>query len=64
MIIKQLESLVASKQLSSYALDHRDDTGENPYMRLELVFPDGTKLVVIPEGNRHGDGEERIGLYF
>lgn len=32
-------------------------------MRLELVFPNGTKVIVIPEGTRH-DGTELIGLFF
>jgi hypothetical protein len=63
MNVAQLNKLVESKQLRAYTFDCRNDTGEDPYMRLELVFPDGTKLVVLPEGT-HADGTERIGLYF
>ena len=63
MTIAQLDKLVASKFIRSYTFDVRNTGGDNPYMRLELVFPDGTKLVVTPEGT-DSSGTERIGLQF
>jgi hypothetical protein len=61
--VAELDKQVAKGALKSYTFDVRDDTGENPYMRLELVFPDGMKLVVLPEGFSPA-GAERLGLYF
>jgi hypothetical protein len=63
MEIPELDKLITSKHLRSYAFDVRDDTGQDPYSRVELVFSDGTKLIVLPEG-KNWDGIERIGLYF
>ena len=63
MMVPQLDKLVANKQLLSYSFEDRNDTGHDPYLRLELIFPDGTKLVVIPEGT-HVGGTQLIGLYF
>ena len=60
--VERLETLVQKDLLKSYTFDFQDDTGENPYMRLELIFPDDTKVVVIPEGKR-ADGLERIGVF-
>jgi len=59
---ERLERLVSKGLLKSYTFDLRDDTGTDPYMRLELVFPDMTKIVVLPDG-KSVDGVERIGLY-
>lgn len=59
---EDLEKLVQDKQLKQYRFDCFNDTGQDPYYCLELVFPNGTKLVVIPEGKR--GNVERIGLYF
>lgn len=63
MQVLQLDELVAHHHLLSYSFDIHNDTGIDPYMRLELVFPNGTKLIVLPEGMRW-DGTELIGLFF
>lgn len=61
--LKELYRQVENGTIQSYTFDCRNDTGDDPYMQLELVFQDGTKLIVIPEGKAF-DGLERIGLYF
>jgi hypothetical protein len=62
IISRRLEKLVVSGQLKAYTFDHHDDTGSNPYWKLELVFPDGTSIRIIPEGSHPIDGE-RLGVY-
>lgn len=57
-----LEKLVQDKQLKQYRFNCFNDTGQDPYFCLELVFLNGTKMVVIPEGK--SDHVHRIGLYF
>lgn len=57
-----MNALVRSGLLTSWQKTHEEDTPGHPYQRLEMVFPDGTQLVVIPEGKHH-DGTERLGLY-
>lgn len=62
MRVDQLDKLVVSGQLKSYRFSSEDDTGEDPYQRLELVFPSGFKLAVIPA--KKMDGEQSLDLFF
>lgn len=57
----KLDALIATGQLKAYVFDTRNDTGKNPYRRLELTFPQGNKIVILPEGEVFG--EERFGIY-
>lgn len=58
-----LDRLVSEGVIKSFVFDAREDTPGCPYMRLQIVFLDGTSLIVIPEGKDMG-GLERIGLFF
>ena len=58
-----MDKLVDDGQLKSYLLDVRNDTGSDPYMQLELVFPNGFIMIVIPEGRHPTSGVDRIGLF-
>ena len=64
---EKLEKLVAAQLLTSYAFDVRDDTGSDPYYRLEMIFPNGDKIVILPDpdGWNFGCNEptKRIGIY-
>lgn len=62
MDVQELDQLVESGDLESYKFTNENDTGNDPYQRLELIFRSGKRMVVLPE--KRLDGREGLDLYF
>lgn len=65
MNVHELNRLVELDLLESYTLEFRNDTGEDPYQRLSLVFPVSS---LAPTLHKHevniNSGVERLEIFF
>lgn len=62
MRVDELDKLVSIGQLKSYKFTNENDTGDDPYQQLELVFAIGIKLIIQPA--KKMDGTESLDLFF